>query len=554
MSRIVSLGIFDDPAAQCRPLFRVDLGRENLAVFGQTGTGKINLLRAALLSLEKQLTCEENEQILLLDFTGRLQDLDSLPHILACFDASGGSEEPVRRMFHLLSQTLAQNRRKLGAQSFAQAGAAAPHCTFCIAGLGSLFSQENFAPYQTSLKELARTGLAQGVSILFSAESLFGGADRLLEHNFCRLGLGMDREGYSNLFSQCFFVPPLLPGRGLCMAGQRQLEVQLFLAPGQAKIHKFLSQQRERFLQGGTLLPAPVKCITGDLYAENWSEYCSEALHKPGFATVGLDHLNGQPVRLALDAVNAIGIWGQKQFGKTNLLRLLLSEVLAQHPGCRVVLWDDKRGHLAEVQPLLHSFGADSMSFAKEEEFFSWMEPQGYLAALDEETEAFEEPYGMPNFLTDLAPESVPCAPKFPRSAAPSQQPFTVFVIQSRAFYTASCSDYRQSRLPILRLQPLISDAANQNTLFLFSEVQSQSISEPDVRNILMSRFDALFFLGDLLRFVQNRGQNTPFASTTVQELKTEFGTSTSLGDGYFYESDTGEIAKIKLLKAPETV
>lgn len=553
MSRILSIGICDDPAAQSRPIFKVNLAKENLAVFGQNGTGKTNLLRTALLLLEQQLTCEENEQILLLDFTGRLQDLAALPHILACFDASGGSEEPVRRIFHILSQTIAQNRRKLGAQSFVQAGVAAPHCTFCIAGLSSLFAQENFAPYQASLKELARTGLAQGVSILFSAESVFGGAERLLEYNFCRLGLGMERDGYSNLFSRCPFVPPLLPGRGLCMTGQKQLEVQLFLAPGQTKIREFLTQQQERFLRGGAALPTPVKCITGDLRTENWSEYCPESLHKPGFATVGLDHLSGQPVRLALGSVNAIGIWGQKQFGKTNLLRLLLAEVLAQHPGCRVVLWDDKRGHLADVQPLLHSSGADSVPFANEEEFFSWMESQGYLAAPDAPSFSGEE-YAMQNFLTDLVPEPVPSVAEHPRSAAPFRQPFTVFVIQSRAFYTAARSGLRQSELPILRLQHLISDAANQDMLFLFSEVQSQSISEPDVRNALMNAFDALFFLGDLLRFVQNRGQNTPFASTTPQELKSEFGASTSLGDGYFYEPDTGEIAKIKLLKAPDMV
>lgn len=64
---------------------------------------------------------------------------------------------------------------------------------------------------------------------------------------------------------------------------------------------------------------------------------------------MGLDYVDFCPVTIDLGKSHVIVIYGKKEFGKTNLLKLLINGLVEQKEDIRLVFFDDGRNQLSEI-------------------------------------------------------------------------------------------------------------------------------------------------------------------------------------------------------------
>ena len=80
------------------------------------------------------------------------------------------------------------------------------------------------------------------------------------------------------------------------------------------------------------------KELTRSEYKKLVSESAYTAPLSDNIVSVGLDYVDFNPVCVDLEKSHVVAIYGKKEFGKTNLLNILLTDFLKQKPNARVVL------------------------------------------------------------------------------------------------------------------------------------------------------------------------------------------------------------------------
>lgn len=608
------LGRCDDPAHQSQPEYIADLYASHVAVFGEQGKGKKNFLEQAILQIHLSGEPDAREEIYILSFGNRLPELTRLPWVAGYLD--GSDSENLRRIFRLMEEKLAANRRRLPAgRRFAElAGEEGPaHVTFVIEGAEALFaaSDPQYEAYQETLTRLAREGLACGLSLILSATAPSGGLVRLLGHGFRRVVAYTltKKEDYGSIFPGRIREPLPLPGRGLALVEREAFEFQGYLAGPED------SEEHEAFLcwAAGQVLaprcryrPEKLKILSGELTAESWPQFCAQPALRPGWFTAGLDYERVAPVKLELKTAGAIAITGKKRSGKTNLLRGLLAGA-RQIPGCRFVLYEDGRGKLRETADLLE--GCPTRTVYSFDELLAEVTgttpetaPVSTPTApvvLPELPEPIPEPLDLAQLLTGEAPVlPEPMPPEDGRSAAAAGAPFAQAA--AMVFPEPLRSEDAPAQLPqpergcsapnlpsahtAAPVQPEMHFApvsapftvyVIQSNRFYLDDVQIERLSPyfqtaaehnclfvfSEVKSssraaggLLGGQVPYIFVLDNIVSFCQNCSKASRFSEWNIRELKEEYGAGASFcaGEGFLFDADADELVRFKALKQPE--
>ena len=594
---LCNLGVFDIPILQKQPDFVVDLLDANTIVFGASMSGKSTFLKNLINILHKQYN-EKTEQIFILDFGGALAAYREMPLVAAYFDNS--NEEYVKRVFKILENILKSNIRDLDGKNYRDAREQPIHTTFIIDNLNAFLDEPRYGAYQEKFGKLCRDGLSKGISIVVTAVETKGTGSFLGTFKQ-KVAFDMPADKYGEIFTGKVDQVGNNPGHGFAnvtvkipnVTGAFRMnlpyEVQCrfpYGAKGRADTDEgFLENLRKKF---GYADGAYVRCVqkyqtfpkelTAAEY-ETLKQVPPPKEREPRLPVgVGLDYVDFYPVTVDMKESGVIAIYGKKEFGKTNLLRLLLKGAMEQEKNTRLVFLDDGRNQLRKLYEkyqtkadcvYFNGFAEETMMFlaskpsapasraaatgtaprpaaaatkpAEEEPVPKKLSPlQRFLVYLNAhyfELEAafLREMFGLPK-------ESS----RRPSPVTHNETPFTVFVIQSKLAYLNT----REGKHFMEKILPRMASLAEENGyLFLFSDVQK--INESETNTVFNNTIRTAFLLDNIAEFAGERGQKTVFGNMDIKSLKEDYARC-ELGDGYCYDIEADRLLKVKYIKDGE--
>lgn len=575
---LCTLGKFDIPIIQMQPPFTVDLLDSNIILFGAAMSGKSTFIKTLVNIIHKQYN-EKQEQIFILDFGGALAEYKDFPLVSAYFDNS--NEEYVKRVFRIMDNILKDNIRDLSGKNYRDASTQPVHTTFIIDNLNAFMEEPRYLAYQEKLAKLCRDGLSRGITIIVTAIETKGLGSYLGSFKQ-KIAFEMPQDKYTEIFIEKVGVIGNNPGHGFAnvtvkpegVTGTFKMnlpyEVQCLLpyklgnqknnADTQEEFARKLKQKFD-FAEGKY-----AKCVKKyqtfpkELTITDYEKIKQSPKEEfPNLKTpvsVGLDYVDFCPVMVDVEQSHVIAIYGKRQFGKTNLLNLLLDGISNQKQDLRMVFFDDGRNQLQKIYDrfrknrdcvYFNGFSEESLKLeaagSKPEEIRTKkISPlqRFYLYLNENYIDLPKNLIGSIFGVSDLDTKRIVNKTNYP------DLPFTIFVIQSKLVYlnTTESRQFIEKALP-----RLISVSEDKGYLFIFSDVQK--INEMETNIVFNNSISTAFLLDNIAEFAGERGQRTVFGNMDVKSLKEDYAPCEK-GDGYFYDIEADKLLKAKFIKYEE--
>lgn len=570
---LCKLGIFDIPIIQLQPSFDVDLLDSNIALFGAAMSGKTTFIKTLINILHKQYD-ERQEQIFILDFGGALFDCKDLPLVSAYFDNS--NEEYVKRVFKIMDNILKDNIKELNGKNYRDSDVQPPHTTFIIDNINAFIDEPRYTAYHEKLAKLCREGLSKGITIVVTALDTKGVTSYLGSFKQ-KIAFEMPVDKYSDIFTGKVGLIGNYPGHGFAnvtvkpdgITGTFRMnlpyEVQCALpykpenADGSGDTERsFFEKIKQKFnFSEGKYLKCVKKYWTfpNELTKEEYeklkqhSKEESKELKLP--VSVGLDYVNFYPVTVDLEQSRVIAIYGKKEFGKTNLLNVLLSGFAQQKQDAEIIFFDDGRNQLEPVYnsfkdkldcTLINKFKEVELSLLDGTQKTRKLSPlQQFYVYLNEKHISLDKA----NYMADIYGVSKVSSKEYLMipDCNIERAPFTVFVIQSKLIYLNAGEN---KRFINTILPQLVAVAEERGYLFIFTDVQK--ISDAEQNSFFNNTITTAFLLDNIAEFAGERGQKTIFGNMDIKALKEDYARCEK-GDGYFYDVEADNLLKLKFIK-----
>ncbi len=513
----LAMGIYDDLDNQTQPVLYVDAAANNMIVFGGHMSGKTTFIKTLLVRLHEDIDTAIERDIYILDFGGNLGQYRDLSLVAACFDNS--NEENVRRVFKAVEDKLEKNTKLLASRQFldvfnSDEEKRPAHIMLIIDNVNSFLADERYESYHDLLQKLCREGLSKGLTLVFTATDVSGGVGRFLGSFDRRFALEGSADKYVDIFGMRVDEPMKNPGRGVSIVDGKPRELQLFLP--------FRDELRDipmfcEYLSAIETKTDKLTAFDGDLTEENFFRFIAKNAEDeldPDSPVVGLDYYDHKPITVNMHEIHSLAIYGKKKFGKTNLLHLLVRSIHKAHRNYRFVFFDDGRRQLSDIYSEIApcSNYIDSI-----EELYDFMDENGYAAKMER---------GVLN-----------------KDFVEKEYPGTVFVLQSKMLFQANGAQLLKNVFP-----KMIATAEEKNYWFIFSDVRKVSNNDRDTESSLNNGIAAAFLLDNIAEFVSDRGSRSVFGEMDPKELKNEYARC-ELGDGYYYDIESDELKKIKIIK-----
>lgn len=581
---LCTLGKFDIPIVQKQSPFQVDLLDSNVIVFGASMSGKSTFLKNLINILHKRYN-EKTEQIFVLDFGGALSEYQRFPLVAAYFDNS--NEEYVKRVFKILENILKSNVKELNGKNFRDAEEQPIHTTFIIDNLNAFLDEPRYGAYQEKFAKLCRDGLSKGISIVVTAVETKG-LGSLMGIFRQKIAFEMPQDKYMEIFNEKVGQIGNNPGHGFAnvtvkledVTGAFRMnqpyEVQARLPYGtECENNIDTPESFEKKLQGkfrynGSVFERCVKKyqtfpkeLTDETFLQLKQEPVSSDREGGIPVSVGLDYVDFFPVTVDLTQSHVLAIYGKKEFGKTNLLKMLLKGFNQQKKDARIVFLDDGRNQLKEIFEeyrkiqdceYINGFTEEQIELAEIVGKGTQIKPvpaetrvkklspiqRFYLYLHTHYTDISQATLGEMFGLNDVERRRVSSGQERPET------PFTIFVIQSKLAYlnTVESKHFIEKVLP-----KMAAVAEDKGYLFIFSDVQK--INDMETNMIFNNMLSTAFLLDNIAEFAGERGQKTVFGSMDVKTLKEDYARC-ELGDGYCYDIEADRLLKTKFIKYKE--
>lgn len=555
------IGHQDIPVIQEQPDFIVDLLQTNIILFGSTMSGKTNLIKLLITILHKQYR-ETDEQIFILDFGGALAEFENLPLVAAYFDNS--NEEYVKRVFKLVEDRLKENISVLKGKNYISCEDKQPvHTTLFIDNVNAFLDEPRYSVYQEKLAKLCRDGLSKGITIVMTAGSTKGTMSYLSSFKQ-KIALEMPEDSYSDIFSHKVIPVGNNAGHGYANVTvipkdikstfpiQTAYELQLNKADNinepqfSENIKKYFGDRSvKKYKRFPDVLTEKEYRKFAD---ENNIKETNDGLYSS--SPLGLDYTECKPYKVDFDTTKVIAIYGKKEFGKTNLLRLLVKKFLRDE-NYNFVFFDDGREQLKK-------YLSDELPQGSRNVYI-----QGYreeniknrsgasvpvkLSPIQQFIKHIHEYYmdlsGIRRMGNLVMNDIFGAGTVIDSNASVSVKKNTVFVLQSKFLYVNSpaAKVFMEIILP-----SLAAVAEENNWVFIFSDVKN--LSDSDSRDNFNSSIETAFLLDNIAEFVSERGQKSVFANMDVKSLKEEYA-HCEKGDGYVYSIEKDDLRKLKFIK-----
>ena len=341
------IGMIDDPAFQQQYAFELNVqNMHNMLIVGESSSGKTNLVQTILLSLMERYTPGQ-VNFFILDFSSKLLTrFRPMPHCSAVL--TDDDEPAIDRLFEMVSNEI-KRRQKLFAQ--AEVNSYEAYCTLhplplvlvIIDGLVNFTSIKKGNLYYSTIHEYMRDGAGYGVKFILAGSHYNEFSMRVRQEAGIHLGMNLkDRYAYYDVMGvKSDYVPPAIPGRGLCLWDGRPLEFQtaIFSLEEDPKVS---AQQLQDVLQriqardqGCT--PAPKLSMLSD--TETYDDFCKK--FAPGRIPLGYTVDSIKAVSLPLKQMFTTAVYFGNKLGIAPVMDNLLYAYCAEHMELLIV----KRSH-----------------------------------------------------------------------------------------------------------------------------------------------------------------------------------------------------------------
>lgn len=568
---LCTLGSFDIPIIQMQPPFVVDLLDSNVAIFGTAMSGKTTFIKTLINILHKQYD-ESRERIFILDFGGALSEYKEMPLVSAYFDNS--NEEYVKRVFKIMDNILKENIKELNGKNYRDSEVQPLHTTFIIDNLNAFIDEARYTAYQEKLAKLCREGLSKGITIIITAIDTKGTGAYLGSFKQ-KIAFDMPQDKYPEIFTGKVGTIGNNPGHGFAnvtvkpqgVTGTFRMnlpyEVQCALPYRTENSDRsadseemFQEKLRRKFEYSDNLYAKCVKkyqTFPKELTREEYDslrQYSGDAdASSENSVSVGLDYVDFYPVAVNPEVSHVIAIYGKREFGKTNLLNLLLHGIVEKKRETRIVLVDDGRNQLKGIYEELGS-SADIVLLHQSEETQLQLNDgsvsmrkltplQQFYVYLNENYISIDK-----RFLAGIYGLSREFSKEFGKipDCKDDKTPFTVFVIQSKMVYLNDNKFLMNVLLP-----QMAAVAEERGFCFIFSDVQKMSDAEQNT--YFNNSISTAFLLDNIAEFAGERGQRTVFGNMDVKTLKEDYARC-EIGDGYYYDVEADNLLKLKFMKS----
>lgn len=602
---VCTLGQYDIPIIQKQPLFNVDLLDRNIALFGAAMSGKTNFIKMLIQTLH-MISYEKEEQIFILDFGGALASYKEFPLVAAYFDNS--NEEYIKRAFKIIEEIMRKNTRTLDGKNFSAYNGDEQllHTTFIIDNLNAFQDEPRYAAYQEKFAKICRDGLSKGVTVVFTASDTKG-LNSYLNSFGQKIALEMPADKYMDIFNSKVTEIGAIPGRGFAnvtikpenIEGTFRMnapyELQCFIADSCDESTSYMKELKDKFMyddDNHNYKKHVKKYLTfsGDLTFSEYDRLKQTPMIKekksettPCPVSVGLDYIDFYPVTVDFSESRVIGIYGKKEYGKSNLLRLILDELFKKKSYARFVFFDDGRKELEEFYNKCKSLGldckefteskknmklppneADSLEFDMSNGFMDIIDSKKSQGSISKTVSPYQQFYhfindnymdltwnGMSNsqlhspIATYIYGEThADLMPSYDENRHPIKP--TVFVLQSKMLYLSANGEkqFINNILP-----KLAAIAEEEDLIFIFTDIQK--ITDQETNNFFNNTLSAVFLLDNIAEFAAERGQKSVFGSMDVKGLKEEYARCEK-GDGYYYDIEADKLVKMKFIKTKD--
>ncbi|MDR0919535.1 MAG: cell division protein FtsK, partial [Oscillospiraceae bacterium] len=353
-----TIGKFDIPLTQDQPPFEIDLLDSNIILFGSAMSGKTTFIKTFVNILHKKFN-EKQEQIFILDFGGALSNYKDFPLVSAYFDNS--NEEYVKRLFKIAENILKDNiDNKLKNHNFREIDEDIIHTTLIIENLNAFIDEPRYTAYQEKLSKICRDGLSKGISVVVTASDTKGLSSYMSSFKQ-KIAFELPQDKYSEIFTGKIPIIGNNPGHGFANAtikpqsaeGNFRMnlpyEVQCFLPYRVEKANNVEENKKSQTEEEFFVSLKNKFAFSDNQYTKKEKKYLTfpKELLKTNYemlkqipkevkkttlpVSVGLDYVNFEPVTIDFGKSQVVAIYGKKEFGKTNLLKLLLNGLNEQY-------------------------------------------------------------------------------------------------------------------------------------------------------------------------------------------------------------------------------
>ncbi len=500
----IAIGLYDIPYSPKATVLYLNMIKCNAVIFGGAMSGKTNIVKNVLARMNEEQPYVSWENTYVLDFGGNIGEYSKLGRVCACFDNS--NEENIKRLFQMIEQKLAENIRILNGENYIDyqkrnPDAPLPHITLVIENVTAFLAEERYSTYHDKLTRLVRDGVSKGVSVLLTATDLTGKLNRMMVYFGRKYALEMQKDKYLEIFGTKVDEPMKIPGRGVTVVDSLPCEFQAFLP--------FASSSELAELIGRTNGSGVEKlnAFPPELTSDNLTDFCPETKLLPSEVLVGLDYYRHSPVALDFDEVRNIAIYGKKQFGKTNLLRLIMRGIKERYPNAEYVFYDDPREQLKEFYDAVSGKARYVTQF------------KDFNAVVRE----FE------TGIRDMDSDPV------------------FFIIQDKKLYNHKRQNREGFTIDGFYLTNAMMQAEERNYYFIMADVPK--ITDKFTYDEFNMLINTAFLLDSIGDFLAEKGSSSVFNCMDPQEMKREYARC-DVGDGYYYDVSREELKKIKIIKA----
>lgn len=333
---LFSIGLADDPTNQQQAAVAFDLlTTGHILISGSVGSGKTTLVQTILYALSTRHS-PSKVNIYIADFGSRtLGVFANLPHV-------GGvvyDNEPDKtdKLITLLLNELDMRKQRLSSQGmgsyreYVQINDDLPAVVFVIDNYAGFM--ENCGHHEDSLTVLSREAASYGIYLLIATTGDI--RTRIRQNISTAIGLQLaDKFEYGEIVGERTELLPEenIPGRGLIKyPNPLEFQAAVCMRPVEGQtLNEQLRKQFETISHEWKGFPAkPIPQVPNDMSYRAFSNYTVvDAVRRNDQLAIGYDLNTAEPLAISPSSMYCYTVSGQERSGKTNFLKVLLSESL----------------------------------------------------------------------------------------------------------------------------------------------------------------------------------------------------------------------------------
>lgn len=341
----ITVGQMDDPENQAQMPFELDFAEDgNLAVIGSIVSGKSTTMQTIAFSLIQRYS-PEVVNLYAIDFSSKMMSaFEGAPHFGGVMYEN--DNEKIAKFFNMINGILEERKKLFRGGSYKQYvkknGVTMPAIFVMVDNYGA-FKQKTNEAYEEDMIRLSKEGISNGIYLIVSGGGYSAAeiTSRVGENMSTVLTLALkDKFEYGDLLHtmQINVLPEAgVKGRGLASYGKRILEYQTALAVTADNDYERMEKIKavcDSMAESWTgRLAKPVPEIPEKPVYEEFSrldEY-NDMIASPEYLPIGYDGANASVYGVPLRNVFCYGIYGAKQTGKTNLLKMCVLGAMKKH-------------------------------------------------------------------------------------------------------------------------------------------------------------------------------------------------------------------------------